>query len=423
MKGFDFQQLARRVASFAASIIEGPSSSGGRTSVSFGQMHERAVQLAGRLRTAGMVHGEVLAIRSSNCIEWVIWDMACLINGHVLHVFLEDLAEPATGEVQVRYGYRLFADARATGALAHGVCHLMEEAPLILGPGEPLLSDDPDVYSLVYSSGSSGAPKGLKISRCGTEYLINQFLNDYQLDATDRSLMFMPLSNFQQRMSMYAFLWTGTSFSLTDLDNAYAAARNFSPSYMVAPPSFYENALQRFPGLPGAVDSLKNGLGGALRFVHVGMAPATGDPIGRFEAQGIAMYEAYGVTEAGMVAWNTPKASRAGSVGKPVNPNEVFLDDSGEVIVRRKWPLCLGYFEASQDDQDNTFRAGDIATGDFGEFDDDGFLYLRGRSNNQIELPSGVRLQPETIERAVRGVGAFDCCLAFFDPPRGVLQC
>ncbi len=71
MKGFDFEQLAGRIASFAASIIEGPSCLGGRTSASFGEVHERAVELAAGLRNAGLFQGEILGIRSPNCIEWV----------------------------------------------------------------------------------------------------------------------------------------------------------------------------------------------------------------------------------------------------------------------------------------------------------------------------------------------------------------
>lgn len=423
MNGFDFQQLAQRVAGFASGVIEGPTWTGGRTQISFPSLYERATQLALRMRSAGLAPGELVAMRSVNCVEWVIWDLACVINGQVMHVFLEDLAQPAASEVHARYGYRLIVDALAVEPLIPGVCHLDDQASLQLAVGQPVVAADPEVFSMVYSSGSSGEPKGLKISRKGTEFLINQFLDDYPLDETDRSLMFMPLSNFQQRMSMYAFLWTGTSFALTDLDNAFVSARDFAPSYMVAPPSFYEQALQRYPGPPQAHDSLKNGLGGALRFVHVGMAPSTGDPIGRFRAQGIAMYEAYGVTEAGMVAWNTPKASRAGSVGRPVDPAQVYLSSQGEVMVRRPYPLCLGYFEASQNDQDSTFRQGEIATGDLGEFDEDGFLFLRGRIKNQVVLVSGKRFLAETVERAVRQAADLTCCVALFDGPRQVLQC
>lgn len=423
MNGFDFELLPQRVARFTQSVIEGPTVDGARTQVTFSQIHARACQLAKRLYNCGLQRGEVLALRSANCIEWVVWDLAAVINGHVLHVLLEDVADLTPEGVAKQYGYRLIINASVDQAEVSGLHGLDCRGEISLALRPPVYAAHPDLFSMVYSSGSSGMPKGLQVSRLGTEYLIDQFLRDYDLDATDRSLMFMPLSNFQQRMSMYAFLWTGTSFSLTDLDNAFVSARDFSPTYMVAPPSFYEQALERFHGAPDAPDSLKNGLGGRLRFVHVGMAPASGDPISRFAREGIAMYEAYGVTEAGMVAWNTPKANRPGSVGKPVNPLEVWLDDKGEIIIRRERPLCLGYFDASQQDRDATFRCGEIATGDLGEFDEDGFLFLRGRCKNLVTLATGESLLPEPLERAINGVADFACCLVMFDLQQKVLRC
>ncbi|MDN6875429.1 AMP-binding protein [Pseudomonas citronellolis] len=423
MKGFDFNQLPLRIARFTHSVIEGPVAGGTRAQVMFSEVYARACRLAKRLHDSGLQRGEVLALRSNNCIEWVVWDLAAVINGHVLHVFLEDAADPTPEEVFRCHGYRLFVDALAGEMTVQGLQSLDDNAEITLRKSIPITTANPDLFSMIYSSGSSGFPKGLLVSRRGTEYLVDQFLHDYDLDETDRSLIFMPLSNFQQRMSMYAFLWSGSSFSLTDLDNAFKSVRNFSPTYMVAPPSFYEQALERFRGAPGTPDSLKNGLGGRLRFVHVGMAPSSGDPIGRFASEGIAMYEAYGVTEAGMIAWNTPRSNRPGSVGKPVNPLEVFLDDKGEIIIKRKYPLCLGYFDASQCDQDTTFRSGEIATGDLGAFDKDGFLYLKGRCKNLVILETGESFLPEPLEQRVKSVANFACCLVMFDLPRNTLQC
>lgn len=96
MKGFVFQRLAGRIACFAASIIEGPSCLGGHTSVSFGHVHERGVQLAARLCKAGLVQWEVPTIRLANCTKWVVWDMAYLINVHVLQVLLHGRSEVAS---------------------------------------------------------------------------------------------------------------------------------------------------------------------------------------------------------------------------------------------------------------------------------------------------------------------------------------
>ncbi|NER59693.1 AMP-binding protein [Pseudomonas sp. MAFF212428] len=423
MNGFSFEHLVRQLEQFPASVIEGPTVAGPRATVRFAQVGARAVHLAASLRASGLLRHEVLGLRSPNVIEWVIWDLAALLNGHVLHVFAEDgPSEPAV-TLRERYGYRLMVDARARGDEGAGIVSLDDAQVLQLAPGAPVLATPADLYSMVYSSGSSGEPKGLLVSKAGTAYLINQFLADYDLDAEDRSLIFMTLSNFQQRMSMYAFLWCGTSFSLTTLDNAFTSANDFSPTYMVAPPSIYEEALARFPGQPGTPNSIRNGLGGHLRFVHTGMAPTSDSVMQRFAREGIAMYEAYGVTEAGMVAWNTPQASRLGAVGKPVNRAEVFLTDDGEIVVKRQFPLCLGYFEASEQDQLATFCDGQIPTGDIGEFDADGFLYLRGRRKNLITTRSGEKFLPEQVERGINAVDTFKWCVVVYDPACDTLYC
>src|SRR5262249_34954974 len=118
-------------------------------------------------------------------------------------------------------------------------------------------------------------------------------------------------------------------------------------------------------------------LGGRMRTMLTGMAPIKRPTLEFFDELGLPLYEAYGLTETGVIASNTPAAKRLGSVGKPAKGCRITLGDDSEILVHREQFASFGYLESSQGP---TFVAGEpLATGDIGRFDEDGFLYLLGR--------------------------------------------
>jgi long-subunit acyl-CoA synthetase (AMP-forming) len=115
----------------------------------------------------------------------------------------------------------------------------------------------------------------------------------------------------------------------------------------------------------------------------------------RAEAAGIPAYEGYGLSEcASVVCLNTPGTRRAGTVGRPLPHVRVRVDGAGQVHVAGN--AMLGYLG----DADRPV-APEIATGDLGEFDDDGFLHLRGRAGNRFISSFGRNVSPEWIESEV----------------------
>jgi long-subunit acyl-CoA synthetase (AMP-forming) len=108
------------------------------------------------------------------------------------------------------------------------------------------------------------------------------------------------------------------------------------------------------------------------------------------------------MTEVGWIGFNLPTRNRIGSVGVPVEGVDVTLGDDGEIIVESRTPQALGYIFDGVDTQDSVYLAkGQIATGDLGSLDDDGFLHLVGRKKNVIITRSGVKLSPELLERDI----------------------
>jgi acyl-CoA synthetase (AMP-forming)/AMP-acid ligase II len=128
-----------------------------------------------------------------------------------------------------------------------------------------------------------------------------------------------------------------------------------------------------------------------LRFVAVGGARVSLDLLLRAQAAGIPIYEGYGLSEcASVVALNRPDAHRAGSVGKPLPHIRVRLAEDGEVLIGGV-PM-LGYLGDTQP------LPIWWPTGDLGEFDAQGYLYLKGRKKNQFVTSFGRNVNPEWVE-------------------------
>jgi long-chain acyl-CoA synthetase len=192
----------------------------------------------------------------------------------------------------------------------------------------------------------------------------------------------------------------------------FAGLKKYQPTFIIAPPLFYESlqSVAQFSGKDRAPDAgtgtatrLADILGGNIRYLVTGMAPIKKRTLEFFWENGIPLFEAFGITEAGMVAWNKPGAVKVGTVGRPAESGTVSLTGEGEVIVTRDALLSLGYFEASEQDRLTTFVGEhSVATGDIAEFDDEGFLTIVGRKKDAIITRSGEKFHPEPIEALIQ---------------------
>lgn len=398
------EELADRCRENAAARIVEIGGPARRRAATHAELGALAESRASRLVAAGVLPGHVIGIRAKNSIDWVAWDLAALMTGAVLQAFPDEFALDDADELLARHGLALLITDEA-GATAAGAV-LSPDA----SPGENVVPptarrvDSGDLHSLVYSSGTTGSLKGLNVSKKGTTYVINRFIDGFGVTAEDRHLIFLPLANYQQRLSVYCCLSLGADLVLAPYQQVWGAIRSERPTYVIAPPVFYDTTLQLFRKM-GDGESLGDFLGGRIRFLITGMAPIRRETLEAFWAAGIPLLEAYGMTEAGMIAWNTPDANRVGSVGRLLDPDAIEFLPDGELIVRRPAPLSTGYFDTDPDVSAETFRPdGGIATGDYGRLDADGFLTLVGRKKDVIALGSGRKVHPTEIESAFAGI-------------------
>lgn len=414
-------ELADRCGRHDTSVIVEIGGSGTRREMTHTALGLLAQAWANHLAASGLRPGHVVGIRARNGIDWIAWDLATTLTGVVLQAFPDETPITDADRFLEQHGLALLVtdEEPVTG---HPCVLAAGSAPhsVVVSPWARQL-DNPDLHSLVYSSGTSGTLKGLQISRKGVEYVITRFIECFAAAASDRHLIFLPLSNFQQRLSAYCCLWLGADLVLAPYQRVFSAVRTERPTFMIAPPVFYDTTLQ-LHGRDSDSGSLGDFLGGRIRFLITGMAPIRRPTLAAFWASGVCLLEAYGLTESGMIAWNTPDSWRLGSVGKLIDPDAVTFLPDGELLIHRPAPLSIGYFDADAGTARETFRPdGAISTGDYGRLDDDGFLTLLGRKKDVIVLGSGRKVNPAEVEAMFAGIGGITELIVVPTPRSGRL--
>ncbi|HTI66911.1 MAG TPA: AMP-binding protein [Caulobacteraceae bacterium] len=370
---------------------------GGATRIAYPALAAAAQALAGKLAAAGLSQGHVVGIQAEAAIDWVVWDMAASHLCAVLRVY----PAPHRFDPAVRIaedGLALLVSDRPEHAGAPGVCGLAPaafEPAMVDGSAPRALA--PDLHSIVYSSGTTGREKVLMISRAGASAALEWFGDAFHLGPADRHVVFLPLSGFQQRQQIFACLHTGADVVLCSYQRVMQAIRQYPPTFLLAPPALYENILSvAQPGLPGA--ELPDLLGGAIRFMVTGMAPIRPRVMAAYWAAGLKLLEGYGLTECGIICCNTLDRHRVGTVGPLIDPDSLSLTEEGEIIVKQRYPLSLGYLGDDELNRSVHRADGAVMTGDVGHLDPDGFMILDGRVKDMIVLPSGKKLHPGDVE-------------------------
>jgi long-chain acyl-CoA synthetase len=303
--------------------------------------------------------------------------------------------------------------------------------------------DDP--FEIVYTSGTTGRPKGVIVTHgtvlasiSGAELIIEP--------QEHRVVSLLPLSHLlEQFAGLYYALTVGASSLYVRSRNprvVFEAIRNHRTTTMVVVPQVLElfwGALTREVDKRGrrrAFDTLRSvarrlpysvrrvlfrslhaQLGGGLNlFICSGafLPPALQQG---WEDLGVVVMQGYGASETGLATCTTKRDHGIGTVGRSIPPNEVKLASDGEILVRGP-AVFPGYW----DDPEATKAAFDddgfYHTGDVGRWDDRGHLVLSGRKKNMIVLPNGLNVFPEDIENALHVAGIRDAVVIETAPGR-----
>jgi long-subunit acyl-CoA synthetase (AMP-forming) len=426
------------------------------TRKSYPDVYADVETLCSHLRGAGVVPGMRVGLAAENCYEWVVLDLALINLRCVLVAFpLEEFARTTADELAERYALHLLLlsdnerkrrpEARewitTLGAKNFGPVTPRRPSFMLDVEGGDVQPLDPDVYTLVFSSGTSGKMKCLLMSERGTAAVLEGW-GSFQFKSDDAIFVVLPLSNFQQRLMIYTAIRYGFDVLLTDHLRLFQALKEMRPTLLAGPPLFYEVAENRFRSLPPHKRRLLSGVGKALRLLRPaslrgalqrrcfapfheafggrmrlmlsGSAPIRRSTLDLFALAGLPLYEVYALTEFGFVSWNLPGDCRPGSVGKPMFKDAVTIAGDGEIILHHKHLLSRGYLYGDAEEERKTFIGGDrIATGDIGRFDEDGYLYIVGRKKQIIITQGGYKIQPEALEKAIEQSDAVGRAVVF----------
>ncbi|HKB96424.1 MAG TPA: AMP-binding protein [Rhizomicrobium sp.] len=421
-------------------------------------LHDDVVRAREGLRAWGVTAGTRVGIYAPNSYHWLVYDLALIELGAISVPFTDDFAGRINQELLDKYNIALLLISKKDARLfpqrpAHvafmdsdnGDVRALERPP----SGEP---DEADQHSLVFSSGSSGGLKGLVVSRSGVEATLPPIFEALGMTPKDRLLLFLPMSNFQQRNMCYGALWYDFDIVITDYTQLFAAMPALNPTVLIAPPVLYQMIHAEYEKYPGWKKSLWSGLssvlalapsaslrqslarilfrdfykqfGGKIRVLITGMAPIRRD-IGKFfERMQLPLCESYGMMEAGSLTFRPPNSRNYGSVGKLLPGVNLLFEADGEIVVSREKSLTLRYFQCAEGENERTFLGpGRVATGDMGKLDGDGNLYLLGRKKELLITPGGLKVHPETIEQELNNSPDVVHSVIYLKPHASHLTC
>jgi long-chain acyl-CoA synthetase len=271
-----------------------------------------------------------------------------------------------------------------------------------------------DLVSLVFTSGTTGVPKGVIQTHNTNIAPMRRFDTAFSISETPRFLSYLPLSHIAERQLVegHSLIRCGTVTFNEGLPHILRDLQYTRPHFFFGPPRVWEQLQQMVIGQFGsqqevdkALSEDKAGTGkrvldmlglDEVDYCLTAAAPTPPALIKWFDDFGLMVLEGFGQTEAmGLIA-NTKSVRRIGAIGKPVDGVEITLSEDDELLVKAEG-LSPGYYKMP-DKTAELLRDGWLHTGDKARIDDDGFIYITGRVKDYFKTIHGKFVAPTPIE-------------------------
>lgn len=445
--------------------------------ISYGELSRKIDEVAAAIAELGIGKSDRVAIFSYNRPEWVMVDMACLKLGawvipvyHTLPVetvvyilkdseakllFVEKpelfrVAEQAVGDAPRLKDVVTFFDAPA-GKLLHTS---LRDFASLLRTGSEIISrctqkplpkiDAQDVATVVYTSGTTGEPKGAMLTHANIASNVLTANRMFSINDNDVFVSYLPLCHtFERTAGYYTIMFAGGQIAyVQSLDTVAQDVKEIRPTVLISVPRFLEKVYEAVQTQVAGGSAFKRRLvtsalktynryrflkdrgeptpalmrlrrrifkslvvnkfheisGGRLRVIVSGSAP-----LGRRLARILHnlefdVAEGYGLTEASpIVSAATPEHFKIGTVGIPLEHIEVRIGPNDEVLVRGP-NVMKGYLNKPEETAQVIDVEGWLHTGDQGKIDKDGYLTITGRIKELIVTSYGKKVAPSPIE-------------------------
>jgi long-chain acyl-CoA synthetase len=413
------------------------------------------------LAREGLAVGDRVALCLRNRREWVLFDQAalglglvtvplyfddradnmawCMNDAGARLLLLEDAAQWSALKGHLKHVQRVVCLGGEVGE--HGeLVSLADWLPATAGAPVRSPARASDLASIVYTSGTTGRPKGVMLSHRNFLSNVETALRVVPVARQDRLLSFLPLSHvFERTCGYYAAMWAGAETVYARGITALAEdLQTHRPTVLVTVPRIFERVWSRMqeqmpPGSPKrklfdkavhvgwrcfkgeatpgekilwpllrrlVAKKLYRRLGGRLHLIPTGGAPLAPELARIFVGLGLPILQGYGLTEtAPMLSGNRFDDNDPLSVGKAFDGIELKLSESGELLARGP-NVMLGYWNnpaatAAAIDEDGWFHTGDVAR------IDNGRVYITGRIKEIIVLSNGEKVPPADAEAAI----------------------
>jgi len=289
-----------------------------------------------------------------------------------------------------------------------------DSTPIKSGSAELTLSSPDTPALLIFTSGTTGEPKGVPHTLSGLEANLEGLAETWALQPGERMLHALPAHHVHGLvLGLYGCARLGMPIVLVprfQVEACLHALQAFEIQVFMGVPTMYHRLAQAasVPALPAA------------RLFISGSAPLSAHDFSSFEHRfGHRPLERYGLTETLIVSSNPLKGERrAGTVGLALPKTEIQLAADGEILVRG--PAVLQGYWQDPAGTAAALRDGFFCTGDLGSFDSAGYLVISGRKKELI-IVGGSNVLPGEVEHALAGDPAVDelAVAGLPDPDRG----
>ncbi len=446
----------------------------GREAVSAVDFLRNVHSLAIALETQGLTKGDRVAIYSESRPEWHVADFACQLLGvatvpviptsplrHTAYVIRNSgsrwifYSDTAKRELLTELMGAVTSPPKAVAFDANAVMPEGTTLTRLIGEGAERRGEIPlerfrgrvaeeDLASLLYTSGTTGDPKGVMLSH---RNLVANFLACDELfedlGPDDLAVSFLPLSHGVQRTLDHLCFYRGASIHyVPSLEDVPRALREERPTLLLAVPRIIERTyrnmledlraesawrrrltdwsvaigkhhaaaarrgfvgpllvLERLVAEALVFRRIRRRFGGRLRYAISGGGALAPDASEFFEAIGLPLYQGYGLTETSPVlASSGPDRQRQGSVGKALSDVELRVAEDGEILARGPG-VMQGYWANPAGTAASFDESGWLFTGDVGRIDQSGYLFITDRKEHLLVLSGGETVAPQPIEK------------------------
>jgi len=437
------------------------------------------IKIAGGLKALGIKKGDRVAIFSKTRYEWTLADLGILAAGAITvpiyesntakqaQYILED-SDTKIVFVENHIQHKKIAQIKQDiPTLSHIVYfdskNLSSSADSLYSLDELMTvgsKQGPDIYaqscasltlnddaSFVYTSGTTGNPKGAILTHENFVAEVEDALEICPIEKNYVALQFLPQAHILGRVAQFFHIYVGCTQAFAEsIDKLVDNIGHIKPHYMVSVPRIFEKiharTLQNIevaspikkkifhwalhtgqkyshkirhnekmcPSLSLkykiasklVFSKLHEKMGGRVKFFISGGAPLSADIALFFHAFGFTILEGYGLTEttAG-ISFNRKKAIKFGSVGQPLPSVEMKLAEDGEILVKGS-VVFKGYFNNDKATKEAIDQDGWFHTGDIGTFDSEHFLTITDRKKDIIVTAGGKNIAPQNIENFMK---------------------